>query len=533
MVMRALCFFCCLLLLSTRAGLAATPAVLGDVIVNRQNIFDEPPQALYRLANRLHRVTREGVILRELWLAPGDRITADDAQELERNLRALDIFARVRVSLEPHASEPGVANLVIDTADRLSIVASAGGSFLGGIGEVEFSVGDNNLFGLGHRLEFGYAENTEGELLGSVAYDNVLVASNDIYAGVSLGQTEEGDFAVATLTNRFLNFDDQRFWRIRVERETQRDDFFDAGESVAEVPRTDERIDLQWQQRIGVPTRFFRVGPVARFSRTAFEAPIGPQAAAITRPEDDSTVFAGAVFAVDSNRAFQRITGLDTLRFEQDVALGYSAQVLAGLENRRTDTQDTTLPSLFLRGRTTNAVSAHAFVNAAATASFSVDDDELSRWSLVAASTLFNTRLDNQTFAARLRYASAFDRDGLPPQQTLGETNGLRGYPAREFNGEQSLLVNLEHRWRTPLRLATLELGTVAFFDAGWVGDRGDSAWLETARTSAGGGVRIGSPQLLGSLIIRVDVAFPLADAADEFDPTVSLAVGQVFGFRP
>lgn len=508
-------------------------AVLENIIVNRQNIFENSSPPLYQFANKLHTVTREKVILREVWLRPGDTITTADAEELERNLRRLDLFARVRVTLEPSDRTPEGVDLVIDTADRLSIVASAGGSFLGGIGEVNFSIGENNLFGLGHQLVFGYAENTEGELLGSVAYDNVLIASNDVYAGASIGQTEEGEFAVATVTNRFLNFDDDTFWRIRAERESQRDDFFAAGESVAEVPRSDETLSLQWQRRLGVPERFVRIGPVATFSNTRFSEPVGQQANLITQPEDDQSLFGGVLLAIDSNREFERLTGLDTLRFEQDVVLGHSAQVLAGLERRRTNSTDLVLPRVSLRARATNTLMANNYLNAALSATASVDGGALAQWSFVAASTFFNTRLNHHTFGARIRYASAFNRDGLPPQQTLGETNGLRGYPAREFNGEQSLLINVEHRWRTPWQVATLELGTVAFADAGWVGDRGDSGWLSDARTSAGGGIRIGSPQFLGSLIVRLDVAFPLGNSANEFDPTLSLAVGQVFGFAP
>ena len=140
----------------------------------------------------------------------------------------------------------------------------------------------------------------------------------------------------------------------------------------------------------------------------------------------------------------------------------------------------------------------------------------------------------NQTFATRLLYQSAFDREGLPPEQTLGENNGLRGYPARQFNGEQSLLLNLEYRLQTRLNLASIELGAVSFFDAGWVGDRGNTEWLENAQTAAGLGIRVGSPQLLGSLIVRADLAIPFNEIDGErFTPSFSLAVGQVFGFRP
>ena len=511
----------------------AGPAILSSIIIERRNIFDEDAAAAWQLVNRLHSVTRESVIQREIWLQPGDPITEEDAQELERNLRQLDLFARVRVSLLNSESQAGSANLLIETTDRLSIVASAGASFLGGIGEVKFAVGEKNLLGLGHQLQIGYSENTEGELLGSIAYDNVLIGSNDIYAGISLGQTEEGEFATATLSNRFLNFNDNRFWKIELERKTSRVDIFDSGESVAEVPRANEKLELQWQNRSGRPDQFLRVGPVLNLQQTRYEAPIGIQAQTIERPDDTTSLFAGAFLAIDSNLAFQRLTGLDTLSFEQDVTLGYSAQILAGVEHRTTASTDSTLPVIFVRGSSTRALTSASFFNTAIDSFASIDNDSLPRWSVTTAATAFNTRLKNQTLAARVKYKSAFDSDGLAPQQTLGEASGLRGYPAREFNGEQSLLVNLEHRWQTPITIARLELGTVAFADAGWIGDRGNSNWLDDAMTSVGVGIRIGSPQLLGSGVIRVDLAFALGDAADVYDPSFSLSLGQVFEFKP
>jgi len=506
---------------------------LSAVIINRRNIFDENAKPVYQLINQFHRVTRESVIAREVWLQTGDRITEADAEELERNIRDLDLFSRVRVSLRENSNRSGHTDLIIDTTDRLSIIASAGGSFLGGVGEVKFSVGDNNLLGLGHQLTVGYSENTEGELLGSLAYDNVLIGDNDIYAGVGVGQTEEGDFATVEITNRFLNFKDNRFWKFELERESTRDDFYEFGESVAEVPRRDERLKLQWQHRIGIPLRFFRFGPVLNLKRAQYEAPTGPQADTLEQPDDTTSVFAGAFVAVDSNRAFQRVTGLDTLRFEQDLTLGYSAQLLVGLEKRMTEGADDTIPTIFIVGWSTNELSPGTYFNVAIESSASIDDDSLSRWSVSTTSKMFNTYWDRQTLAASVKYKSGFDRDGLPPQQTLGESAGLRGYPTREFNGEQSLLVNLEHRWHTSFTKASFEFGTVAFLDAGWVGNRGDSDWLDNARTAAGAGFRVGSQQLLGSLIIRMDMAFPLGSEAGEYDPTFSLAVGQVFGFNP
>lgn len=511
---------------------------LGEVRITRNNIFDPASGKLSaRLINRLHYTTRRNVIEREVWIKPGERITAEDAKELERNLRALDLFSQVRVSLRPEQSNPQLANLDIETHDRLSIVASAGGSFLGGIGEVKFSVGDKNLLGLGHQLVLGYSENTEGELLGSIAYENVLIAHPDVYVGARAGQTEEGEFTEILLENRFQQFQDNLSWAVQLDHKTSRRDFYEQGASIAEVPETRTRLKSNRILRFGQREHFTRFGPVINITDTEYGAALGSAADTIEVPDNNTRYFVGALYGRDFIRGHRTLKYLDTLSYEQDVTLSSSAEIAFGLEHLETDTDETTLPLLFLKGWSYHATGEKSFINFGIGSSLKFDESTLESWSVSTGMNFYYMRRPGATLAARWFYESSFDRDGLATNQTLGESNGLRGYPAREFNGEQKLLLNLEYRFRTGLEFASLELGGLVFTDTGWVGERG-SDWLDTPVSSVGGGFRIGSPQLLGSNIIRVDLAYPVYedgsdDTSRDYSPTFSLAVGQVFGFRP
>ena len=84
---------------------------------------------------------------------------------------------------------------------------------------------------------------------------------------------------------------------------------------------------------------------------------------------------------------------------------------------------------------------------------------------------VYNQSLNHQTLAASLTYDSVFEGEDLPAQLTLGEDNGLRGYPAREFSGTRRVRLNLENRIDTGLDLLSLHLGLVTFFDSSWIGD--------------------------------------------------------------
>lgn len=517
-------------------------AILGDVTIVRKNIFGEadvPQPMVPTVVNRLHIVTREKVIRREIWLKPGDPITPVDIEELERNIRALDLFADVDISVAQGSGEdsssPNV-DLTITTRDRLSIVFSAGGSFLGGIGEVKFSVGDKNLLGLGHQLLFGYAQNTEGELLGSIAYDNVLVYGTDVYAGAQLGRTEEGDFSRVFVQNRFQNFSDRHSWAAEFSSEETRVDYYEQGESIAEVPRTKSQLKLNRLIRSGNSRYNWRYGPLLEFKQFAYGTPTGPDAGSIDVPLDSQQTYIGAFLGFNRIREYRKLTWLDTLSYKQDISLGRGADIAIGAESTTTDENTLTRPLLNVNGWSRNALSQHNYLNAGLGSSFRLGNDGLDSASVSAALTWFNTRFRNQTIAARLRLETAFDDTGLPPTQTLGEDDGLRGYPAREFNGEQSLLINLENRTKTPIKLYSFEFGVASFFDAGWVSDRSANLdeLLNDTHSSVGVGLRIGSRAILGKGLIRVDFAYPFDDdPARDYQPTFSMALGHVFGFKP
>lgn len=508
--------------------------VIRKIEVNRQNIFDIDVgqfNLVPRTINHLHLITRDSVIRREIWLQPGDVISVADKQELERNLRSLDLFSLVSVFTKPVEDNSHLVDLIVTTRDRLSLVFSGGGSFLGGVGQVQFSVGERNLFGLGHRLTFGYSENTSGELRGILAYDNVLLAANDVFGGLRVGQTEEGSFSSAKVVNRFLNLQDSKSWSVELSNDETRIDYYEQGESIAEVPREINKLELLRQWRKGSDGRFWRYGPSASYRDISYGSATGANASSITIPDDTEKLFFGGLLGYDRYHAYQKVKWLDTLQFQQDLSLGFGAEAQVGVQLDQSDQNSETFPIISLDTWTRSEVADGNYLNGQVKSLIILDGSEISAWSLEIETNWFNTRIKNQTLALRLSYKSAdSDASNLPSQQSLGENNGLRGYPAREFNGEQRVLLNIEDRLRTPLSVASFKLGLIGFIDTGWVGDR--NSGLGDPHSSAGIGLRIGSRAILGAAVVRIDLAYPFDDdAGRDYQPTISLAVGQVFDF--
>ena len=113
-------------------------------------------------------------------------------------------------------------------------------------------------------------------------------------------------------------------------------------------------------------------------------------------------------------------------------------------------------------------------------------------------------------------------------QFVLGGESGLRGYRAREFNGDKRFLANAEVRILPDIYILNIGLGGVAFVDAGEAWTRGEAIDFSTLNVSAGLGVRLGFIKSPGSPVFRFDVGWPLSRTGG---PGVSFGINQAFEY--
>lgn len=504
--------------------------LVTDIVINRQNIFDDETirkQWAYRLANRIHRTTREQTILRQIAVRPGDSITPARVREIERILRALGIFALVNVSLRPSDDGQG-AVLQIDTRDQLTLIASASGSFVGGIGEVGLTVGQRNLGGRGDSITLGFSGNTRDEALGAISYRDLHFLRDDLQAQYRLGRTEEGDFGAFAISRPFRSLAQRRAWRVSAGSEQRDIDFYESGASVIQVPEQRSTIVASSSWRRGPEQRKRRHGFLLRLTDTDYQPAQGLRRDEIQVPQDNLTLFAGVTLSLDEFHQYREITSLDTLHFVQDIRLGGSIGLTAGFNLRDQQLDGSRFePSLQLNASRFLAVGERRLASlrlAAAASSVPAADDT---WSLSAGLRGYDLNFAPHTLAFRLDMQVADNGDRLPSQVTLGENSGLRGYAAREFAGQRRVRLNLEDRFAPGWRLGPFDIGAIAFADAGWVADRGES--LSRVGSSLGVGLRIGSNSTLGGNVMRIDFAMPLE--GDDRQPLLSVALGQVFSF--
>ena len=532
---------------------------LGRVEVDTRDIYSEEEVEhnwIARLLNATHWPTRESVVRREFWIAPGEEVRAADVAELERNLRATGLFREVRVRLVPRtapdASDGGsaegagptagagagtnttaeVADVVIETEDRLSIAIGASGSFVGAVSSLGTTISESNLFGMGDRIAIGYSENSEDEFRGAFSYRDRHFLGSWVTATAQVGRTEEGDFGGIGFERPFKHLADDESWRINAATNESAVDYYDSGDVVAEVPLLRDSFDASVTRRYGTTERSWTAGLRAQHESVDFSAARGPEAGSIAVPGDTDATLAGFAFGHRTIFGFRKVRGLDTLGYIQDLQLSADFDALIGPTFRSEEGEgDSTQPTAALNTHFAFEPLHDTFVSIAANGRGRMDEDELQGWAVGFDLTAYELALRPHTLAAHLSFNEAYEGEGLPIQLTLGEDQGLRGYPAQEFTGERVMTLNFEDRIDLEARIGTVEFGAVVFFDVGWIEDRGEG--FGAPLRSAGFGLRLGSNALLGSRVVRIDLSFPLDEfEGEEFDPLVSVSLGQVFTFR-
>lgn len=163
---------------------------IGEIEIDRRQVFDNDGNWLDRAGNKLHVLTRERVIRRDLLFRTGDSF---DPQLIVRNkqlLRSRSYIADVDIAVEPDSIDTTRVNLRITTRDSWTI--SADGA-LRSEGHTMVGVSDANIFGWGNSLkvmtnfsrrDFSYGGNMVEyaipNLLGTF-YTADLTAGRDFY----------------------------------------------------------------------------------------------------------------------------------------------------------------------------------------------------------------------------------------------------------------------------------------------------------------------------------------------------------------
>lgn len=542
------------------AGTRCGTAPISFIFVDNHSIFDTSDPDLderfawaYKVANALHVRTRESVIRRELLFEPGECHDALLLEESERLLRAYPFLSRVDVFAVPQPDSS--VHVVVDTQDEWSTQVDLRVDFDDGLEFEGIELRERNLLGTGQTVGLFFFEREATKDYG-VLYETPQLFGTRWDLNASAGRSRAGTFITAGVAYPFVGEVGRWAGHQGFAREDRFFDYVADGSPDHELHvlsrLRDKWLDFALVTRLGEPGRLTRIGGGLLYRDLTF--PDGPDAVQVVRGDDfDERMPADAAVrdAVARQRTERRDLrlmfllgqrnirwvqrrGFDSLRGEEDIRLGFDAELAAGpslpVFERDDDLMTTAAfyggfePSNGLLATRLWAEARHDF---GAGAGVSGWEDIIAEGELLA---YWKPERSRQTFVFRAAGTGGW-HTRTPFQITLGGDRGVRGYASERFPGGRRVVFSLEDRiffgWPLP---DVMDMGATVFLDAGriWPGDAPfgtDSGW----RASAGIGLRNAFPAG-GRTTYRIDLALPLERGAGWGDVRLILSVGELLG---
>jgi len=493
---------------------------IASITVVRRPVFDPNNNgtlsSVYRAANWLHVETREDVIRRELLFEVGDcadRLRFSESERLLRDFRFIE-----SASVEARRRPDGDVDVEVVTHDDWTLRVEPRFNLGGGFSITGLGFTERNIAGRGSAVEVLYVDRAGRDDVGASYFDPQLFGSR-LDLGLSGVRTEPGwtvDFSLAYpflgLVGRWASFQ-QTFYSERWFRYVPADsEHGDTPEYIQ--PVTQRLFEIGGAGRKAAGRRAYSVRQATvgltlsyedlRYSEgfyrdSAAAADLGLVGGAAdsllpTQLRPRESLRLNLVLGFGGLRYVQR-RGVSTLRGEEDLAIGGTADVTVGLAAKVFGTRDSHLlvgldlySGIRVRG---DWFSLLRFDGEAR------QDHEAHSWRDVFAAAewtnfwFLGSRNVSQITA---RFSGGWETT-VPFQLTLGGPWGLVGYAPDRFPGGARLAVSVENRQRLTTVGRLFDLGGTVFFDVGrmWANNAafGVSSGL---RASAGLGLRLASP---------------------------------------
>lgn len=492
------------------AKLEADEVVIGKIVFEKQDVFDlENPKennALYRLLNQLHIVTKDTTIEKQLLLKSGDRYSRRLSAESERILRANSYF--YDVSITPKNRHDGTVDLHVNTRDVWTLQPALSISRTGGDNKTVVKLQESNLLGRGQRIFVAWSSDVDR--------DSTVVSFSDNHLGrdwmsisVGFADSSDGNTSLFSLVRPFYALDAKWTAGITAFEEDKRSTLYQLGEAVAEYRQEHRSYSAfgGWSAGLGDGwVRRYRAGFVFndnQFSNVV-DATLPPAI-----PDDRELAYPFFGIEILEDR-FETASNRDQIEKTEDFLTGtrFTASLGWSDENFGAD-RDAVLYSL----RTSRSFGklAETALLLAAKASGRIEHGGTANALFHISARYYQQLSEKRTFFATFSGTHGRNLDLDNPVELGGDT-GLRGYPSRYQSGDSKVLLTLEQRFFTdwyPFRL--FRVGGAVFADLGrsWgdnpLGDE-DHGWLG----DVGVGLRFAPTRTGTGRILHLDVAFPL-----------------------
>ncbi len=496
--------------LPTDAELESAAAVVGEVLLENQNIFNlnDPKEdtRLFRLANRAHIKTRAYVIREQLLFETGDRYSRRLVDESARILRT-DRYL-YDASIRPVGCHDGKVDVLVSTRDVWTLNPGISFGRRGGKNSSGIELEELNVLGTGSAISASRKSGIDRSST-QFAFDDTHLGGSWVELFASYSSNSDGSTRALTLERPFYALDTRGAAGFAGSSNSQVDSLYDRGNIIDQFREWHRFAEGYRGWSGGLKngwTQRWRVG--ATYDEHEFDrAPAWTGATLL--PENRKLLYPWAQFDLIQDD-YRVVRNHDQIQRTEDFYLGTRLSARLGWATSAfgADRDALTFSSLAGRGFLVSPRTTLLFSTALGGR---LESGQPRNAVLSASARYYFEESDRRLFFTTLEGSLGRHLD-LDNQILLGGDSGLRGYPLRYQTGTARALLTVEQRYFSdwyPFRL--FRVGGAIFFDVGrtWGTTPIGTQTLGLLK-DVGLGLRLGNSRSGLGNIIHVDVAFPL-----------------------
>ena len=496
--------------------LVANKAVIGEIIINRENVFDlsipKENNWLYRFANRVHIVSRDSLIRKQLLIASGDDYSKRLSDESERILRRNRYL--YDADIVPTRYENGVVDLEVTTRDTWSLLPALSLSRSGGENKTRIGLVETNLLGNGQRIAVIGEEDVDRRSR-TFEYSDRHLGRSWVSTALSISENSDGHTHVLSAVRPFYQLDARWTAGIRLSDTDRGETLYELGNQAAEYQqeRDYHSTFFGWSKGLRKGrTRRWTVGLV--YDDNVFSAVSNGTLPSVI-PSDRKLVYPFIYFEQVQDH-FETAKNRNQISQTEDFLMGRRMAASLGWSDTSLGADRDAVIYFGTVSQGFGSMSGNALQM-----SLSVDGRIESGEPANSLAHIFvryyRKQSEKRLFFASIRATAGYALDLDNPVRLGGDT-GLRGFPLRYQNGESKLIATVEQRHFTdwyPFRL--FRVGGALFADVGrvWGESPVDEERLDWL-ADAGFGLRLAFTRSSSGKVVHIDVAFPING-----DPTI------------
>jgi outer membrane protein assembly factor BamA len=492
------------------AVLEAAGARIGTITIRALDVFDtsrpDEDTRLFRLANRLHRNTRNTTIVDRLLFREGEPYKSRLLEESERLLR--DTRYLYDASVTPVRYSDGVVDIEVVTRDVWTLNPGISYGKKGGKTESGFELEELNVLGLGSQINFKQLSEVDRDIT-SVRYVDRQLGSSWWALEAEHSDFSDGGAKRFSLEQPFYSLDTRWAGGVSTYDTDRIDSRYDLGKEVGEY-LVDQRFKSAYVGfSKGLQGRFvtrWSLG-VTSDARAFSEVPGGNPTTLI--PDDRKLVYPWIRIDWLEND-FRAARNRDQIERTEDFQYGWNVSARLGYSSsglgadRNAFIFDSQVAKGFEFGERKVLLLGTSLAGRYESGNFR---DTL----LSTSARYYHRQSDRRLFFASLSVDSGEKLDA-DRSLMLGGDTGLRGFPLRYQGGQGRWLMTLEQRAFTdwyPFRL--VHVGAAAFLDVGGTWGRDPYASkTQGVLGDIGVGLRLGNSRSALGNVLHIDLAFPV-----------------------